>query len=495
MDTNRIIKSLEKAKLGINEYLDSAVSSKMIDKQLYNIAKKNTYANLERWLTDENIDKISPNLKIGVVNAIDTGKWEHIVNAYRQYLSFGTGGIRGMMANDFESIHMMQDLGIDVPILKGPNTLNNILLLLTSAGVAKFGLEKGFRKIVIGYDSRVRGKDFAILVAELFLDYGYIVYLFDDPCPYPEVTFAIPFSQIKADVGILISASHNDYRYNGYKLSCGNGSQFDANERDIIYNKFIKVLFENKKFSESTNQIKQRHLKDADHDQLWFLSGNHKVKEFNYFGFEKNRINIHDRHLEHVTSFLISKSLVSNQRTTAKPLNIGYCAYHGAGKIAVGERLLNDSGFQKPFVVTKNRLNEFDGLFPSFPNDYGRERQPDPGDPRAAAIAVEAFKDDFPKKFKDLDILIGTDPDADRCGVVIKVPKTQQFLYGDNGYQDWCLIPSDDLWAILIWYRLTEGKGNLKSERGRSLSKGTWSACSEIFLYLKAKQALRCPII
>ena len=146
-----------------------------------------------------------------------------------------------MMAFDRESVVRLKEEGIVAPILKGPNTINDVVLLRTSAGVAKFGREQqpAFDKLVIGYDSRIRGHDLAAVVAQLFLAYGYTVYFFDEPGPYPEMTFAIPYKEIRADLGILISASHNDYRYNGYKLSCGNGSQFDPEQRDEMYNRYI----------------------------------------------------------------------------------------------------------------------------------------------------------------------------------------------------------------------------------------------------------------
>ena len=72
--------------------------------------------------------------------------------------------------------------------MKGPNTINDIVLLLTSAGVAKYGREQKppFDKVVIGYDSRIRGYDFAAIVAQLFLAYGYTVYFFDEPVPIPK---------------------------------------------------------------------------------------------------------------------------------------------------------------------------------------------------------------------------------------------------------------------------------------------------------------------
>ena len=71
----------------------------------------------------------------------------NIVNAFRQNIRFGTGGIRGMMAFDKRSIELLKEEGLDAPILKGPNTINNIVLLKTSVGVAQFGREKNYTKI------------------------------------------------------------------------------------------------------------------------------------------------------------------------------------------------------------------------------------------------------------------------------------------------------------------------------------------------------------
>jgi phosphoglucomutase len=428
--------AIKKAETGINEYLGINLKEDKIDKQSYDQAKENTFANLKKWLTDPNIDSISPNLKTGILEAIAQEKWENIVNAFRKDMSFGTAGIRGLMANDKESIIKLKEEGIDAKILKGPNTLNNIVLLIASAGVAKFGKDKGFKKVVIGYDSRIRGFDFAKCIAELFLGYGFTVYLFDAPCPYPEVTFAIPYEKVKADMGILISASHNDYRYNGYKLSCGNGSQFDPEERDIMYKKYIVHT--------TTEDIKLLPIKDVTRGQIIFLGGDKKLDNFDYFGHEDSIINIHKAHRDHIKTFLLQ------EQNSDKKLNIAYCAFHGAGIIAV-PRLLQELSFKNIKTITKNGLSELNGLFPSFSSEPGREQQPDPGDPRAAKVAVEAFKEEFPGEWQNMEILIGTDPDADRCGVVVKVPADQKFLYKDN---DYALLTADDMWALLIWYRL-----------------------------------------
>ena len=131
--------ALEQARQGIAAYLESALSEGRIDQQLYAEAERQTYTNLKQWLTDEDIGRLCPNLKPGILGVIKNERWEWIVNAFRQSVRFGTGGIRGMMAFDRESIVRLKDSGIDAPILKGPNTINDLVMLLTSAGVARFG--------------------------------------------------------------------------------------------------------------------------------------------------------------------------------------------------------------------------------------------------------------------------------------------------------------------------------------------------------------------
>jgi len=439
---------LESANQGISTYLDTALQSGRIDQQLYEEALKSTLPNLRAWLEDQHIDSISPRLKEGICGSINNGEWENIVNAFRQWVRFGTGGIRGLMAFDKQSIVELKDKGIDVPILKGPNTINDLVLLRTSVGVAKFGKQQkpAFSKVVIGYDSRIRGCDLAMRVAQLFLAYGYTVYFFDAPCPYPEVTFAIPHHSVKADVGIFISASHNDYRYNGYKLSCRNGSQFDPEERDEMYERHIKTVE-----PEHIAEFRDYTFAKVEEGSVWFLGGDKPDPEFRHYGGkEKSLIDMHRSHLEHIKSFLLTPDLSERQKSSSNPLKIAYCAFHGSGRRAV-PRLLSEVGFTDIRVITHNGLNDLDGLFPSFCSEPGREQQPDPGEPRAAKIAVEAFKREYAGQFGEIDILIGTDPDADRCGVVVKVPENQRHLYGG---EDYYLLPADDMWALVLWYRL-----------------------------------------
>jgi phosphoglucomutase len=435
---------LDQAETGVSSYLKPALEDGSISQDQYATATANVIPTLRQWLDDPALDRLSPNLKAGVADAVEAGRWEDIVNAYRQSCRFGTGGIRGLMAFTRASIVKLKEDGLDARILKGPNTLNNVVLLRTSAGVARFGKDgdRNFDRIVIGYDSRVRGGDFARIIAELFLAYGYTVFLFDEPCPYPEVTFAIPFAAIKAHVGILISASHNDYRYNGYKLSSGNGSQFDPQERDEMYERYIVPA--------TFDDVKLAPLAQAPEGKLWWLGGAEPVAGVDYFGREHRLINIHKAHADHVKRFIMTEDLAGKEQASGRPLNIGFCAYHGAGRKAV-PRILEEVGLPRIKPIHQNGLFELDGLFPSFCSEPGKEQQPDPGDPRAAKIAVEAFQAEYPGEFEKTDIMIGTDPDADRCGIVVKVPPAQRHLYGG---QDWMLLPADDMWALLIWYRL-----------------------------------------
>ncbi|MEY3368429.1 MAG: alpha-phosphoglucomutase [Bacteroidota bacterium] len=429
----------DKIARGIDGYLDTALQEGKIDRQSYDMAKKNTMGFLQQWLTDENFLRVSPNLRQGILAAVDAGKWEEIVNTFRKKMSFGTGGIRGFMAGDRDSIVQMKNEGLDAPILKGPNTINNVVLLLTSAGVAKFGRDKGFDKIVIGYDSRVRGGDFAKAIAEEFLAYGFTVYLFDEACPFPEVTFAIPY--VKAQMGILLSASHNDYRYNGYKLCCGNGSQFDPEERTDMYNNYIAKV--------TSDDIKVLPLAEAPQGKVVWLGGPSPQAEVNYYGHSQ-RLDIHKAYGDQVKRFLLQDT------SSSKDLHIAFCPYHGAGRKLVPQ-LLREIGFHDISITNKNGLNELNGLFPSFNNDPGMEQQPDPGDRRAAKIAVDAFIEEYgAEKWKNTDVLIGTDPDADRCGLTVKVPASQRHLFGND---DYTLLPADDAWALLLWYRLMLDKG------------------------------------
>ncbi len=456
---------LRQAEDGIRDYLDAERDQGRIAGSYYDDAVAKTGPNLRKWLQAEELDRISPNLRDGLRNAIRNRQWVALANAYSRDVAFGTGGIREKMGAERDVVLKLKEEGIHAPIIKGPNTINDVIYLLTSAGAAKFGIERKppLSKVVIGFDSRVRGSDFARMIASLFLAYDYTVYLFDEACLYPSVTYAVP--TLKADVGVFISASHNDFRYNGYKLSCQNGSQFDPAERDRLYKDYIAKM----KFTD----IKTVPLTEAPADKLWFLGGvksesgkvvqsgdhsglpladplPHATKDL-YAGREDRIIDLHTMHINHVKTFLLRDRMIIEAK---KPLSLGYSAFNGSGRDAV-PRLLNEVGFKDVKRIMK--LDALDGMFPAFCSDPGKEQQPDPGDWRAADIAVAAFKEEHGAAWDDVDLIIGTDPDADRCGVIVKVPEHQRIAYphpGSGELRDYALISADEAWSLILWYRL-----------------------------------------
>ena len=438
---------LNKAEKEIHVYLDKKSKEGTLREELYRDAKKNVIPNIRKWVMDTHISHYSPNLRFGVRRAILAERWEDLTFAFLDDIAFGTGGIRGIAAFSEEELEEFAKKGIDAEILKGPNTINNIVLLLKSAGVADYAAEKDLKGIVIGYDSRIKGRAFAHLIAKTFLARGLTVYLFDEACPFPELTFAVPF--LNADIGILISASHNDKRYNGYKLTSRTGAQFDLAERNYIYEKFIKTA--------STNEIELLDFDKAEEDKLVFLGGDSPLEDGEYYG--RKLIDMHSQHLRHIQQFLD----ISLLEEFAPKVNVGYAAFHGSGRRAV-PRLLRELNFENTKIIST--LNRLDGMFPCFL----LEQQPDPGDPVAAEIAVEEFKKEYGEEtFENLDVLIGTDPDADRTGLVIKIPEEQRNAYREILEQpphikssvekkrsdfSWMLLDADTAWTILLWYQI-----------------------------------------
>lgn len=455
---------LEQADQGIRAYLTAQRDRGRIAGTYFEDALSKTLPNLRKWLLAEELDRISPHLRDGLRAAIRSAQWEQLTNAYSREVSFGTGGIREKMGSRREEVLRLKAEGIHAPVIKGPNTMNDVVLLLTSAGVARFGLrhKPPLKGVVIGFDSRVRGADFARLIAGLFLAYDYTVYLFDEACMYPSVTFAVP--TLRADMGVFVSASHNDFRYNGYKLSCWNGSQFDPAERDELYQNYIRTT--------TFADIKTTPLSQSKEDRLWFLGGvpsrggrdiqrgEHAGMPMGdplpdagdlYAGRQHRIIDLHTMHVDHVKKFLARREMIASAK---QPLSTAFSAFNGSGRAAV-PRLLNEIGFKNVRRIMK--LDALDGMFPAFCSDPGKEQQPDPGDWRAADIAVEAFRAEYPGEWEGVDLLVGTDPDADRCGVIVKVAPHQRPAYPHRGtgeQRDYSLLSADEAWTLILWYRL-----------------------------------------
>ncbi|MGD8506905.1 MAG: hypothetical protein PVF15_09635 [Candidatus Bathyarchaeota archaeon] len=419
-----------KVKDEIENFLQHLVESKKISTEDAQLILKGCYTNLVDWLVSKNISTIT---KEGIKTAIKNERWADLVEAFWQNIVFGTGGIRNKAVLSEKELKVLGECGLNAVILKGSNLINDVVFVKSTIGVANYMDRHKMRKVVIGYDSRLQGKTFAELIARVFLSRKFQVYLFDEACPVPELSFAV--TNLGADIGIEISASHNDKRCNGYKITNKTGAGLNLDERQEI----IDEIYGNEKKGIKGAQVENLdlvELDEAEENMLTYLGGEFPIVEIGGRPF----INMHERHLDHVKKFISNKSVV---KKLASKVEIGYCAYYGAGYKAV-PRLLKELGFTNVKIISE--FNKLDGYFPAFK----LTQLPDPGDPRAAEIAVKRFKEEYGEKaFENLDILIGTDPDSDRMGVVVKIPENQQEILGD-----WKLLSADDAWTLLLGYQL-----------------------------------------
>jgi phosphomannomutase len=447
-NSTSVSKEWKKIKIAVEQSLIKFLENAPLDDLIRqkSLSKNGVFANLCNWMENPFLDKISPNARLGILEAIKDGnRWGDIAEAFYTDIEFGTGGIRGRATIRDEELLMLKNVGIQAQFLRGPNTINDLVFARISAAIAKFARDRKYKSLVIGYDSRLRGKEFAHLIAGVFIAYGIKVYLFDDVVPYPEVTFAIPF--LKADMGILVSASHNDRRYNGYKLSSANGSQFSIEDRSIILNDYIgKIGFEKVKFTP---------LNKASNKKLVFLGGSIRYPHLEYYSYKGDPIDLHTEHFKHVLGFLLNRNEIRNQ---ADNIHLAYSAYNGAGGPTV-KRLVDSLGISSMDVIAA--LNKVDGMFPAFedlksPKGYTIYQQPDPGEERAADTAFTKYIGEYGKEraFK-VDALIGTDPDADRTGITIPVPDKYKEVFKGRDFK---LLDADTAWSLIIWYRLNNWK-------------------------------------
>ncbi|MBC8359370.1 MAG: HAD-IA family hydrolase, partial [Candidatus Aminicenantes bacterium] len=374
MDEGKKAQFLSLAKEQIERYLVEQYRAKKITDEIYNKAIVATYRNLEFWATDDHIKRLSPKTQEAIFEAIEAGRWKDIVEVFRQDITFGTAGIRGKAALTKEELFILKEEGPSAKILKGPNTINDIVLLRYTTGVVRYAQEKGLHKVIIGYDSRIAGREFAEIIAQCFLgqsspEHKFTVYLFDEASPFPELSFGITTKEVRADLGILISASHNPSDYNGYKITDFKGSQLPQAMKDEVTAAISKV---------TTADIILKAMEEAGPGQLIWLGGKEPLKDKDYKGVDLGRyfIDMHTLHAEQVKKFILVKELVIRE---ANNLKIGFSAFNGSGNQAF-PRLLEELGFSNYKVISE--LQELDGLFPAF----GWGEQPDPGDPISAEL-------------------------------------------------------------------------------------------------------------
>jgi hypothetical protein len=265
---------LTQAQTEIDSFLDKQHAAGAITEEIYQAAKANTYNNLKTWVKDEQLKRLFPNVRLAALDAIVAKRWAHLVETFRQDVTFGTAGIRGKVALTKDEFNLFVNEKLNARILKGPNTINEVVLLSKTAGVIKYMKRSAQHLVAIGYDSRIAGSEFAEMIAQLFIgssspEHEFIVYLFDEACPFPELSFGITTQEVRADIGILISASHNPSNYNGYKITDFTGAQLSGSMREDIVSDIASV---------ATSDIILKPLTQANPGQLRWLGGSQPIE-------------------------------------------------------------------------------------------------------------------------------------------------------------------------------------------------------------------------
>ena len=293
------------------------------------------------------------------------GNEKEIEDRFYKELEFGTAGLRGIIG-------------------AGTNRMNKYTVGKATQGLANYILEQGTESkgVAISYDSRRMSKEFSMQTALILCANGIKTYLFESLRPVPELSFAV--RQLKCTAGIMITASHNPPKYNGYKVYWDDGAQIVApRDKDII----AKV-----RAVENFSEIKTISEEEA--------------KSKGLLNFVRKEMD--DKYIATLKSCILNPEIVKEQ---GKKLKVVYTPLHGTGNM-VAERLLKEIGIGNLYVVPEQK--EPDGNFPTV--DY-----PNPEDPKAFKLALELAKK------VDADVVLATDPDADRLGIFAKDSKTGEY--------------------------------------------------------------------
>ena len=280
-------------------------------------------------------------------------------------LEFGTAGLRGIIG-------------------AGINRMNIYTVRRATQGLANYiqkqgGEEKG---VAIAFDSRRMSPEFAMEAAMTLAANGIKAYKFESLRPTPELSFAV--RELGCIAGITITASHNPPEYNGYKVYWEDGAQFTPPHDKGVLEEVLAI--------EDLSTVKTTSEEEA------LRSG-----KFQVIGKE-----IDDKYIENVKAQVVNQDAIDRMQ---KDITIIYTPLHGTGNIPA-RRVMKELGFENVYVVPEQELP--DGNFPtvSYPNPEAEE---------AFALGLKLAKE------KNADLVLATDPDADRLGVYVKDAKTGEY--------------------------------------------------------------------
>ncbi|MDR1539872.1 MAG: phospho-sugar mutase [Clostridiales bacterium] len=285
-------------------------------------------------------------------------------------LEFGTGGLRGILG-------------------AGTNRMNIYTVRQATQGLANYILKQGptaqAMGVVIAHDCRRMSREFCIEAALVLSGNGIKSYIFDSLRPTPVLSFAVRY--LKCTAGAVVTASHNPPEYNGYKVYWSDGGQTPYPRDEDIITEVNKVT--------DFSQIRVANRAEAEASGLFLFAGPE----------------VDDAFIEAVKSQSIHPEIIPDST-----LKIVYTPLHGTGNIPV-RRALKETGFKNVYVVPEQEFPDPDFSTVSYPN---------PEDPKAFTLA---------KKLAEkvgADIIVGTDPDADRVGVIVKDPNGEYVILTGN---------------------------------------------------------------
>ena len=306
-----------------------------------------------------------------------TGDEKEIEDRFYRDLEFGTAGLRGVIG-------------------AGTNRMNVYTVRKATQGLANYILKvHGEKKgVAIAYDSRHMSPEFAEVAALCLAANGIKAYVFESLRPTPELSYAVRSLQCIA--GINITASHNPPEYNGYKVYWEDGAQITPPHDAGIMDEVKKVT--------DYSTVRTMSLEDAKAAGLYETIG----------------ANIDDPYIAELKRLVVHQDAID---AVADDLKIVYTPLHGTGNIPV-RRVLKELGFKHVYVVPEQELPNGDFPTVSYPNPEAEE---------AFALGLELGKK------VDADLILATDPDADRLGVYVKDAKTGEY-HTLTGNMSGCLI-------------------------------------------------------
>lgn len=307
----------------------------------------------QRWLDNADAETVAE------LNGIKDDEKE-IEERFYKTLEFGTAGLRGIIG-------------------AGANRMNSYVVGQATQGLANqliktnpAGMELS---VAIAYDSRIKSDEFARTSAAILAANGIKVYLFEELKPVPELSFTVRYK--KATAGIVITASHNPAKYNGYKVYGADGAQLNPELAAVVLEEIEKTdIFTG--------------VKTCDFDKAVAEGAIVMIGD-----------EVEEAYLDCVQEQCINPELVREKGDTLKFV---YTPFHGTGNKPV-RKILKRIGFDNVIVVKEQEMP--DGRFPTV-------KSPNPENKEGFKLAIGYAKE------CGADLIIGTDPDADRVGIIVK---------------------------------------------------------------------------